>query len=94
MEWGKYDKDGNLIATYVNGVRTELAESHMEDEEQNIFSATGVASISHQCVENPCARKSVLKMRAIDVAKLYTMDELSKLLGVTFLNLNLKFWIF
>ena len=55
----------------------------MEDEEQNIFSATGVASISHQCVKHPCARRSVLKMKAIDVAKLYAMDELSKLLGVT-----------
>ena len=34
-------------------------------------------------MKNPCARKSVLTLRAIDVAKLYAMDELSKLLGVT-----------
>ena len=80
---GVFGKNANIVATYVNGVYTESTEPHMEDEAQNIFSATGVASISHQCVKNPCARKSVLTLRAIDVAKLYAMDELSKLLGVT-----------
>jgi hypothetical protein len=85
-EWNtkEYGKEGNLIFTYVNGELKELTEyHHMEDEEQNIFSATGVASISHQCVKHPCARQSILKLKATDVAKLYAMDELSKLLGVT-----------
>ena len=64
-------------------MKTDTSDSLIEKEWSNNFSAKGVASISHQCVKNPCARRSILKMRAIDVAKLYAMDELSKLLGVT-----------
>ena len=91
----EYNNKGNLISTYVSGVKTDLYESHMENEEQHIFSATGVASISHQCVKNPCASEElsksnlrILKLKATDVAKLYAMDELSKLLGVTVKSLK------
>jgi YVTN family beta-propeller protein len=78
----------SAIIAAMKGV--ESKDDQMEDEAQNIFSATGVASISLQCVNNPCASEElsksnlrILKLKATDVAKLYAMDELSKLLGVT-----------
>ena len=50
--------------------------------------ATGIASISYQCVEEPCPPQSVLKLRATDVAKLVALDELSKILGVNVQSLK------
>ena len=49
---------------------------------KSLNQARGVAIISYQCMETPCAPQSILKLRAIDVAKLVAMSELSKLLGV------------
>ena len=49
---------------------------------KSLNQARGVAIISYQCMENPCAPQSILKLRATDVAKLVAMSELSKLLGV------------
>ena len=49
---------------------------------KSLNQAMGVAIISYQCMEDPCAPQSILKLRAIDVAKLVAMSELSKLLGV------------
>jgi len=46
----------------------------------------GSASISYQCdkkTENPCPPKTELKRRALEVAKLYAMQDICRQSGVT-----------
>lgn len=66
--------------------RTELCNNYPDlltkECGKSTQSVTGYASISHQCLGTPCAPKTVLRLRAIDVAKLVAMDELAKKLGV------------
>lgn len=50
-----------------------------------VFRAEGTASISYQCdpqTEKPCPPKTELKRRAVEVAKIFALQELSQQLGV------------
>ena len=54
----------------------------------NVYVGKGTASISYQCdqeKEKPCPPKTELKRRALEVAKIYAMQDISRQYGI---NIN------
>jgi len=72
---GNPNKISELCNNYSNFLEIECR--------RDIQSVIGYASISHQCAKSPCPSQTILKLKAIDVAKIIAMDELAMKLGVS-----------
>jgi hypothetical protein len=62
------------------------APTMMRVIDAEVYTGKGTASISYQCdqeAENPCPPKTELKRRALEVARIYAMQDISQKSGVT-----------